>query len=239
MIILKIDTKKLDKSMREIAKSLDDLPKSKNMSNIARASSSIAAKKFVKDVNAYARTNKKAMHHVYEWGAVGQDTARLFRLHRNPAVDNRASIDIILKKSGTKAPIARVLSRRGPTGKSVTRSGIFKNKAMVMEMGQKTSFVARRTIAFSPDGKRIVFRPRGTSVTIKNPGGRATTGSLTRFAKRWETSMLAPAVISTGIFNQLNKAISRTMSKNVFTSAEVASSIKAVCDRYDTGVRTF
>jgi len=239
MITLKIDTKKLEKSMNEISKSLNDLPKKKNMANIARASSSIASKKFIKDVNIYSRANKKQMHHMYEWNSTGQDNSRLFKLHRNAYDGKTASIDIVFRKSTTRSPISKVLSKPGRTGKSVTRSGVFKEKASVMEMGGKASFIAKRTIAFSPDNRRIIFRPKGTLILIHSPGGKLVKGSMTRFSKRWQSSMLVPAVTSTGIFIEIEKNISRVMSKSSFTSSEVSSAINSVCNKYDSGVRDF
>ena len=36
-------------------------------------------------VDAKARTSPKSFHHVYEWGRIGQDEARLFKLNKLPA----------------------------------------------------------------------------------------------------------------------------------------------------------
>jgi len=238
MILVKIDTRKLDKSLNNISESLQDIPKQRNMANIARASSVIASKKFIKDLNNYSKSNKKNMHHIYEWNRVGLDSARLFKLKRNSVVDNRAIIDIVLKKSKTRAPISKVLLKPGKTGKYVKRSGIFKDKAAVMEAGKSVSFIATRNIAFAPSGK-IIFRPRGTLITIRNPGGRLTTRSLEKYSIKWQNSMLSKSVESSKIFYKIEKDIARTMSKNTFTSSEVSACIKNICDKFDSGEREF
>ena len=238
MILVKIDTHQLDKSLNHISESLQDLPKKRNMANIARASSVIASKKFIKDLNNYSKSNKKSMHHIYEWNRVGIDSARLFKLKRNSITENKVTIDIILKKSKTKAPISKVLLKPGRTGKFVKRSGVFRDKAEVMESGRSVSFIATRNIAFA-SSRKIIFKPRGTVITIRNPGGRMTTHSLERYATKWQNSVLSKSVESTKIFSKIERDIAKTMSKNTFTSSEVSARIKNVCDQFDSGEREF
>lgn len=239
MITLKVDQRSLNKSLNQISKSLQDLPKTNNMYNVTRAVASIAAQKFVRDANAYARLNRKSMHHLYEWNEVGRDKSRLFVVHRGSVSGNRVNLEIIFKKSRTKVPISKVLQRRGRTGKSVTKTGVFRDKAEIMESGKSVRIFAKNTMAFSPDGRRIVFRSPGQSVFVKNPGGTAVRGAMKKYAKSWQSSMLVPAVESSGIFNRLEKQITRTMSKDNYTSVEVSEAIKSVCNRYDSGKRDF
>jgi hypothetical protein len=239
MIQVEVNLNNFKRQMNNLTRSLEDLPSKKNMNNVTRAAGSIAAKSFVKDLNSAAKANKKAYHHIYEWDKTGVNNARLFTVLKSGADSNNITLSIQFNKSKTKVPIAKVLQRPGPNGKSVTRTTVFKNKAEAMESNMPLSFTAKRNIAYTTTGRDIVFKSRGTFITIKKPGGDATTKSVEKFAKKWENNMLRPAIINSGIFDKLSKDISKTMSKNTFNSSDIIACIASVCEKYDYTRRQF
>jgi hypothetical protein len=239
MIQVEINLNNFKRQMNKLTKSLDDLPSKRNMNNVTRAAGSIAAKKFVKDLNSAAKTNKKVYHHIYEWDKVGVNNSRLFTVLKSGADSNNITLSIRFNKSKTKVPIPKRLQRPGPNGKSVTRTTVFKNKAEAMESNSPLSFVARRNIAYTTTGRDIVFKRRGTFITIRRPGGDGTTGAVEKFANKWEKTMLRPAIVNSGIFENLSKDISKTMSKNNFDSSDIIKCIASVCEKYDYSRRDF
>jgi len=239
MIQVEVNLNNFKRQMNSLNKSLEDLPSKKNMNNITRAAGSIAAKSFVKDLNSTSKTNKKAYHHIYEWNSVGVNNARLFTVLKSGVDSNNISLAIKFKKSTTKVPIAKRLQRPGPSGKVVTRTTVFKNKAEVMEKNSPVSFTAKRNIAFTTTGKDIVFKKRGSFITVRRPGGDGTTGAVEKFTKKWEKTMLRPAINNSGIFNKLSIDIAKTMSKNTFSSSDIIQCIAAVCEKYEYTRREF
>lgn len=132
-------------------------------------------KYFGQYIDAQAASNPKRLHHVYEWGLVGAPNGRLWRLKRLSSKGGAFKIGYGFVQSRRMAPIAESLKTPGPSGKYVKKSGVFKNKAFVMEMGipvinkPKTG----RYIAFQANNARgIAFSNR--PVRIAYPGGVAT-----------------------------------------------------------------
>lgn len=239
MIRVDVNLNNFKRQMNSLTKSLEDLPSKKNMNNVTRAAGSIAAKSFVKDLNSAAKANKKTYHHIYEWNRVGVNDARLFTVLKSGADSNSIALSIKFTKSKTKVPIAPRLKRPGPSGKVVTRTKVFKDKAEVMEKNSPVSFIAKRNVAYTTTGRDIVFKKRGSMVSIKRPGGDATTGAVEKFTRKWEKSMLRPAIINSGIFDKLSKDIAKTMNKNSFSSSEITKCITSVCEKYDYSRRQF
>lgn len=114
-------------------------------------------------IDAQARGNPEAFHHVYEWGAVGKKAARLFE------IDARASKRIITFTG-------KFLNSKTPSPDS---NDVFYNKASVMENGIEVVVEPKfsDTLAFEIDGE-MVFTTN--SVFIANPGGAEVEGSFGR-----------------------------------------------------------
>ena len=112
-----------------------------------------------KYIDAHARSNQQALHHVYEWYKTGSPEARLFNLTSSPTI-NGIVINSTFRQSKT-------LSKDSKT--------IFRNKAQIMEDGKPVEIVPKKgLLAFDIDGQTIFTRK---SVTVNNPGGSAVTGS--------------------------------------------------------------
>jgi len=238
MLQVKVDLEKFDRQISKIERDLGSIPSSRNLNNITRAVSSIAAKQYIKDINVSARARPKEFHHIYEWNHTGENDYKLFKIKKTISSKNSAELDIVFTNSKTKVPIAKVLSTPNKNGKSVRKSVVFKNKAQVMESGQSVQYVTRNIVTI-PSGRKIIFRPKGTTITIKNPGGIRTTKSVEKFTGKWESSKLGPAIRKTGIFDELSKDIAKTMSMNNYNSSDIYTCIKIVCDKYDRLSRSF
>ena len=124
-------------------------------------------KDFGQYVDAQARTKPKSLHHVYEWNKTGNPTARLFDLY-------------LVDTGGLSFRIGRDfrLSRSAVPSKNIKqkRKYVFANKASVMEEGMPLVIRPRSAerLVFELDGA-TVFMPKGSSVTVKRPGGKAAT----------------------------------------------------------------
>jgi len=181
---------------------------------IMSAAFSVASIKFVKNTNMLSRSVKKSFHHVYEWGQVGTESGRLFRIFKKQETGGSASIYYKFNNSRKKSPISNILTTPGPSGRSVTRSGIFKKKAEVMESGKEVSFITSRYIAFSPKSGGIVFVPPGRTIKIKNPGGEGTSGSFEKHFRSWWAMNFNKIFNESGITNSLENNVSLALSKN-------------------------
>ena len=84
---LEIDTKELVQSLDALDLGIKELTKPKVLDQISRAIFSITGERFMIDVDNYSRINPKKMHHVYEWGKIGNKSARLFVLERKSIID--------------------------------------------------------------------------------------------------------------------------------------------------------
>ena len=124
-------------------------------------------KDFGQYIDAQARTKPKSLHHVYEWKKTGNPTARLFDLYLidTGGLSFRIGRDFKLSKSAVPS--------KNPKQK---RKYVFANKATVMEEGMPVVIRPRSAerLVFELDGA-TVFMPKGSSVTVKRPGGRAAT----------------------------------------------------------------
>lgn len=191
---------------------IKQLSNSQTKDEIMSAAYSISALKFIKQTNMLARSAKKSFHHVYEWDQVGREGGRLFRIIKRQEGSGSASIYYKFNNSKKKSPISPDLKIPGRTGKIVTKSGIFKRKAEVMESGSPVSFTTTRTIAFSPSDGGIVFIPPGKTVNIINPGGSDTSGSFRKHFVAWWNLNFPRSLESENITRSLENSVSRALS---------------------------
>jgi hypothetical protein len=116
-------------------------------------------------IDATARTKPKSLHHVYEWNKTGIPSARLFNLNPTPGVGLSLGINNQFKLSKSTVP--------NKNKKQKTKYK-FPNKAAVMESGMPVTIRPRsaQRLVFELDGI-TVFMPKGSSVTVRSPGGKA------------------------------------------------------------------
>lgn len=114
-------------------------------------------------IDAQARSNPEAFHHVYEWGSAGNKNSRLFEI----------------KSSASKRIITFTGAFLQSKVPSPTSDEIFYDKASVMENGIEIVVEPKFSdvLAFEVDGE-MVFTTN--SVFIANPGGSEVEGSFGR-----------------------------------------------------------
>jgi hypothetical protein len=141
-------------------------------------------------IDAMARGDQAALHHVYEWYQTGSPAGRLFDL--GYTVSNAGlSLKSSFRQSNTVAE---------------NSTEPFYNKARIMENGiAVTISPKRKAIVFEEGGETIfVSRP----ITVNNPGGTAVEGSYERvfdsFFKNYFTQAFLKA---SGLFEYISKPV--------------------------------
>jgi hypothetical protein len=135
-----------------------ELNKSKGILNQKLGVGSIEA--FYDYLDGLARSHPGMLHHVYEWGQVGDPFGRLY--------------DLSLSVNNTSAVIgAEFLQSRVP---SPTSTEPFYDKALVMEEGGTIVIneVEAKALFFEIDGEEFF---RSGPIIISNPGGEGVRGS--------------------------------------------------------------
>ena len=162
-------------------------------------------KDFGQYVDAQARVKPKSLHHVYEWNKTGNPTARLFNLYLidSEGLSFRIGRDFKISKSAV------------PTrNKKQKKRYVFANKASVMEEGIPMVIRPRSAerLVFELDGA-TVFMPKGTSVTVKRPGGKAATNQFALTYGRFFGGQLVNSSIKSSGFQRIfNAKIARALS---------------------------
>ncbi len=153
-------------------------------------------------VDAKSRTSPKSFHHVYEWGRIGEDEARLFKLKKLPADGLSLKVNYELIDSKSFVP-----------SENSNNKHVFVKKASVMEDG-KTVVIAPRfseRLVFDVDGY-TVFMPKGESVTVRKPGGAGVKNSFFSAYRYFFTGQLVNMSIKKSGFQRLfNSSLSRAL----------------------------
>jgi len=153
-------------------------------------------------IDAKSRTSPKSFHHVYEWGRIGDDEARLFKLKKLPSDGLSLKVNYELTDSKSFVPSENSNNRH-----------VFVRKAEIMEEG-KTVVIAPRfseRLVFDVSGY-TVFMPKGQSVTVRKPGGAATKNSFFSAYRYFFTGQLVNMSIKKSGFQRLfNSSISRAL----------------------------
>lgn len=146
-------------------------------------------------IDSQARTKPKSLHHVYEWNKTGQATSRLYKLNKieSTGLSFRINYELKLSKSSVPSKNRKQKSRY-----------VFANKAAVMEKGMPIVIRPRSAerLVFEIDGE-VVFMPKGKSVTVKSPGGRASTNQFDLAYSRYFSGPLVSNSIKNSGFQNL------------------------------------
>ena len=150
--------KMLKNSVEYTGSFASELKKNQDILNKKVGEESIDA--FYDYLDGLARSHPGMLHHVYEWGNIGNPTERLFEL---TMTSNRTSAVID----------AQFLESRVP---SPTSTEPFYDKAEIMEDGRTITInqVEADVLFFEIDGEEFF---RSGPIIIANPGGEATRGS--------------------------------------------------------------
>jgi hypothetical protein len=150
--------KMLKNSVQYSSAFASELKKNQDILNRKVGQESIDA--FYDYLDGLARSHPGMLHHVYEWGNVGNPTERLFEL---TMTSNRTSAVISSDFLQSRVP-------------SPTSTEPFYDKAQIMEDGQTVTInqVEADVLFFEIDGEEFF---RSGPIVIANPGGEATRGS--------------------------------------------------------------
>lgn len=168
MYSIKLDSKKAMKMLDNVVAYskgfIEETSAKENYVASKLASESIDA--FYDYLDVLARTNPGMLHHVYEWGEVGNPQGRLVELKK------------ILSGNGAYVDAELLQSSSIPDGGSEP----FYDKAQIMEDGVSVTIneVDAKALFFEVDGEEFF---RLGPITIENPGGEAVRGS---FVKAFE-----------------------------------------------------
>ena len=135
-----------------------ELKKNKDILNKKVGQESIDT--FYDYLDGLARSHPGMLHHVYEWGSVGNPRERLFELTLS-VNKSSAVVDAEFLQSNTPSP---------------TSTEPFYDKAQIMEDGQTVVInqVEADALFFEIDGEEFF---RSGPIIVANPGGEATRGS--------------------------------------------------------------
>jgi hypothetical protein len=139
-------------------------------------------------VDAQARSNPYALHHIYEWNKTGSPNARLFDL--NYTVSNLGlSISGTFKQSKTLKE-----------GSTVP----FYNKARIMEQGIPVTIVPKkRVLAFTIDNEEIFT---SNDVTVTSPGGTEVQGSFENVIDEFMLSYFKQSLLrASGVYDYIKR----------------------------------
>jgi hypothetical protein len=216
MITLKSNSGDIEKFLHEINLKVEGMQAMINpdvLTEINNAIFTVSSRRFVRALNLAAKVEPKKFHHIYEWGQVGKNVKRLYRLTKDLSSGSYLRIGASFTQSKTPVPIPAKLLEMGRTGKAVSARNIFKDKAEVMESGIGISYQARRTLAFLNSAGNIAFIPAGQIVNILNPGGTQVKGAFEKFFREWYAINTVKVVQSSGIMSSLQDAIVNALNQ--------------------------
>lgn len=152
-------------------------------------------------IDAQARMKPNSLHHVYEWNKVGNPGSRLFKLKMTP------SNELSFKIGYNFLPSKSFASGSG------NRKHVFKNKAMVMEEGNPLKISPRfaERLVFETHGYKV-FMPKGVSVTVKNPGGKAVRNQfMLKHSLFFRGQLVSQSIKKSGFQNLFNNSMTKAL----------------------------
>ena len=155
--MIKIDMKEFNKAMNEVIEYTEGFlaGAEQNEMQFNQQLAEVIKEAFYKYLDSTARLDPDSLHHVYEWGQTGVDSARLFRIE---AFTGRQSIRFVTEFMQS-------------TSTSPSANEPFVDKASVMEAGTTVTITPRSgdVLAFQGEDGEMVFTSE--EVTVTNPGG--------------------------------------------------------------------
>lgn len=203
MIRTSFDTKKMTKTINNIIQySNGYLNETKrNENKIASKIAKISVKTFYDYLDGLARMHPEMLHHVYEWGQIGNPGERLFNLKtisvgKSVSVDGELTQSLSIKDGSTEP---------------------FYDKARIMEYGETVTVSEKdaQSLFFEIDGEEFF---RKGPITIANPGGEAVRGSFIRSFNEFYKNYFSQIYLrSIKFYQHLEKA--NAYKKNIRNSA--------------------
>lgn len=161
-------------------------------------------KDFGEFIDSSARVKPNSLHHVYEWNKTGQEQFRLFKLNKMDADGLSFRIGYEFKLSKTSVPSKNAKQKK---------KYIFANKASVMEAGMPIIIRPRSAerLVFELNGA-TVFMPKGTSVTVKSPGGSSSSHQFAlHYGRYFGGQLVNNSIKASGFQNIFNTRMSKAL----------------------------
>jgi hypothetical protein len=188
-----LDTKELEKKLFNIYEYstgfLDGVHKGKNLFLNNLGTGVIEVLKQYVDVEA--RSNPKALHHIYEWYETGSPNARLYNF--NYTVSN---IGLSFKSTFSQS---KTVSHGSSTP--------FYNKAKIMEEGIPVKISPKKgnKLVFEIDGETIFTEKE---ITVEHPGGDSVKGSFQKIVDEFFNVYFKQSFLkSSGIYSYIQNPI--------------------------------
>lgn len=140
-------------------------------------------------IDMSARSNPRALHHIYEWSKVGSPSARLYNL--NYTVSN---LGLSIRSNFTQS-----------TSMSKGSTTAFYNKAKIMEEGipVKIAPVKSDVLAFEINGETVFTKKE---VSVENPGGTEVVGSFEKTVDEFMLKYFKQSFLrASGLYEYINK----------------------------------
>lgn len=199
MITVKFDAKKLTKTLNNVVNYSDGFISETKQSKqkIINKMGATSINTFYEYLDGLARVHPGMLHHVYEWGEVGNPLQRLYELNMS------------LSTSGVTVGADFLESTSIPNNGTEP----FYDKAQVMENGE-TIIVNEKdaqVLFFEVDGEEVF---RKGPITIANPGGEAVRGSFVKAFNEFYTSYFSQIYLkSINFYKHLSNPVE--YSKNI------------------------
>jgi hypothetical protein len=158
-------------------------------------------------VDAEARSNPKALHHIYEWYQTGSPSARLYNF--NYTVSN---IGLSFKSTFSQS---QTVSNGSNTP--------FYDKAKIMEEGIPVTISPKKgnKLVFEIDGETIFTEKE---ITVENPGGKAVQGSFQKIVDEFFNIYFKQSFLkSSGIYDYIKNPI--IYKKNFTAGSKTGKSV--------------
>jgi hypothetical protein len=174
----------------------------KNEAKIANKIAKISVDVFYQYLDGLARMHPDMLHHVYEWGEVGNPGSRLYKL-KTISMGKSVGVGAQLLNSNS--------IKEGSTEP-------FYDKASIMEYGESVTVTEKEaeSLFFEIDG--VEYFRKGP-ITIANPGGEAVRGSFVRAFNEFYSNYFSEVYLrSIGLYKQLKEA--KEYKKNVAVASK-------------------
>jgi len=186
-----------------------DVKTSRHIGSVLKYTHALMAEAFVEHMSLIAASQPSRFHHVYEWGQVGDPTARLWTDKLVGGGNNRIA-SFQWKASKQVVPVRDDFKELG-----VKQIHVFVWKAPVMEYGKNIKIEPKRSklLVFftgptNPEGKYKIMTSTN-SIRVTDPGGPLTKGSFTKAYIAWWGGEGASTTFDTKIRRVLEEDLGR------------------------------
>jgi hypothetical protein len=207
------------------------------------------SEEFTEYMSIVSASQPSRLHHVYEWGQIGDPTAKLWEDKLIGGGNNRTAT-FTWRASKQVVPVRDDFREKG-----VKAIHVFVWKAPVMEYGKNITirpkrgkFLAYFTGPTTPETK-YKMQVTQNPITVTDPGGALTKGSFTREYVSWWAGPGAQGIFESrirrvleedlgkmpieSVTRQFRRANTKTFTMQTITSSDAAERAgKAAADRY-------